>query len=85
MWPTGERGSEALSLTPVLQSANENLSPSGLRKVLAEVASLAQEPMEDIAVEANEANLSEVHAVITGPSECPSPILALHWPFSISM
>mmetsp|Transcript_15418 Transcript_15418/g.60260 ORF Transcript_15418/g.60260 Transcript_15418/m.60260 type:complete len:185 (+) Transcript_15418:778-1332(+) len=52
-------------------SANENLSPAVLRKVLAEVAELAEHPMEDVTVEANEANLSEVHAVITGPSGTP--------------
>ena len=49
------------------QTSNENISPSVLNRIMKEVTEYTKNPVEDIVLQVNEENVTDLRAEITGP------------------
>lgn len=49
----------------------ENLSPQTIRHVLREIQGLVENPLEGIKIQLNDADVTDIHAIIDGPSGTP--------------
>ncbi|KAL5278575.1 UBE2S family protein [Megaselia abdita] len=49
----------------------ENLSPQTIRHVLREIQGLVESPLEGIKIQLNDADVTDIHAIIDGPAGTP--------------
>jgi hypothetical protein len=50
---------------------NENISPSVLNRLIKEVKEYTKNPVSDIVLQVNEANVTDIRADLHGPAETP--------------